>query len=159
MMKINIEAIKETLGATMNLEREVELEATQIHGQEIIFSSPCQLNLLVINSEEEYVVSGEAILELELACSRCLEEFKMPLEFQFQAEVSKEEVESNQLALRTPLLEEIQTTLPMQAVCAEDCQGLCPSCGKNLNYEDCDCYEHEVDPRMAKLGQLLDDDK
>jgi len=158
MMKINIEAIKDTLGATMNINRSVELETTTIHGQEINFIAPCKLDLMVINSEDEYVVSGEGQLKLELPCTRCLELFTKSLEFKFQEEIAKEAVENNELDLEHSLWEHIRVALPMQTVCSEDCQGLCPTCGTNLNYEDCDCYDHEVDPRMAKLGQLLEDE-
>ena len=42
-----------------------------------------------------------------------------------------------------------------QTLCREDCLGLCPLCGKNLNDGPCGCVQ-EVDPRLAVLGQLLD---
>ena len=41
-------------------------------------------------------------------------------------------------------------------LCREDCKGLCPVCGKDLNDGPCSCGK-EIDPRMAALGQLLDD--
>ncbi|NLH02379.1 MAG: DUF177 domain-containing protein, partial [Clostridiales bacterium] len=40
-------------------------------------------------------------------------------------------------------------------LCRENCEGLCPSCGKNLNDGPCGCKK-EIDPRLAVLGQLLD---
>ena len=40
-------------------------------------------------------------------------------------------------------------------LCREDCRGLCPSCGKDLNDGPCGCKK-EVDPRLAALSQLLD---
>lgn len=42
-----------------------------------------------------------------------------------------------------------------QLLCREDCKGLCPVCGKNLNDGPCGCQK-PVDPRLAVLGQLLD---
>ena len=41
-------------------------------------------------------------------------------------------------------------------LCRPDCKGLCPVCGKDLNDGPCGC-KNEIDPRMAALGQLLDD--
>jgi uncharacterized protein len=41
-------------------------------------------------------------------------------------------------------------------LCREDCKGLCDTCGKNLNDGPCGCGK-QLDPRMAVLGQLLDD--
>ena len=40
-------------------------------------------------------------------------------------------------------------------LCREDCKGLCPTCGKNLNLGPCGCRK-QVDPRFAVLEQLLD---
>lgn len=44
-------------------------------------------------------------------------------------------------------------TLPAQIVCRDDCKGICPACGKNLNTEPHE-HEREPDPRWAKLGEL-----
>jgi uncharacterized protein len=40
-------------------------------------------------------------------------------------------------------------------LCQEDCQGLCPTCGVNLNQTTCHCAEDTVDPRLEKLKDLL----
>ncbi|HIT31551.1 MAG TPA: DUF177 domain-containing protein [Candidatus Enterenecus stercoripullorum] len=45
--------------------------------------------------------------------------------------------------------------LDTKNLCAEDCKGLCPGCGANLNEESCRCKK-EVDPRLAKLAELLE---
>ena len=37
----------------------------------------------------------------------------------------------------------------------EDCKGLCPVCGKDLNIGNCECKKKQVDPRLEKLGELL----
>lgn len=44
--------------------------------------------------------------------------------------------------------------LPTQVLCREDCAGLCPRCGANLNAEPGHAHEAEIDPRWAKLGEL-----
>lgn len=53
--------------------------------------------------------------------------------------------------------EEIQLFLPSKMLCSDDCKGLCAKCGKNLNFGKCDCKK-DVDPRMAALLQLLDEE-
>ena len=57
-------------------------------------------------------------------------------------------------------LDEILSTLfildmDTKFLCREDCKGLCPRCGKNLNLGPCGCGK-EIDPRFAVLEQLLD---
>lgn len=41
--------------------------------------------------------------------------------------------------------------IPMKKLCKEDCKGLCPRCGADLNYEQCSCPKEEIDPRWEKL--------
>ena len=45
---------------------------------------------------------------------------------------------------------------PSKVLCSEECRGLCPMCGKDLNEGSCDCRRETVDPRLAALQQLLD---
>lgn len=65
-------------------------------------------------------------------------------------------VENNILELDELINEEIQLFLPAKMLCKDDCKGLCQKCGKNLNYEKCECVK-EVDPRLAVLSDLLID--
>ena len=44
--------------------------------------------------------------------------------------------------------------VPMKKLCSEDCKGLCPKCGKNLNDGTCDCHEEKMDPRWEPLQKL-----
>ena len=66
-------------------------------------------------------------------------------------------VENNVLDLDELINEEIQLFLPAKMLCKDDCKGLCQNCGKNLNYENCECVK-EVDPRLAALADLLIDE-
>ncbi len=50
--------------------------------------------------------------------------------------------------------EQVLLALPMDLVCREDCKGLCPSCGQNLNLEKCACEPKGIDPRLAALKNI-----
>lgn len=65
--------------------------------------------------------------------------------------------ENNKVDVDEMLYQEIQLFLPHKYLCSDDCKGLCPGCGVNLNKEKCTCKK-EVDPRMAALLQLLDEE-
>lgn len=52
---------------------------------------------------------------------------------------------------------EVILDLPSKHLCNDDCKGICFKCGKNLNEGECGCSTKEVDPRLAKLMELLDD--
>ncbi|WP_018249684.1 YceD family protein [Orenia marismortui] len=154
--KVNIESIKEDLGTQLTAQLDISLDEMSIHGRQISFDNPAKLDLTVINSNDQYIITGKVELLVELPCSRCLEDFSMPLEFDFDFQVDKSAVDNDHIDLSQEILDGIRLHLPMKAACREDCKGLCPSCGINLNEEECDCIMHKVDPRLAKLSKLLD---
>lgn len=100
-------------------------------------------------------------------CDRCAEEIKKD----FSIDVNKiivEELQNidnddyilvdNQLLNLDELVnEEVSLTLPSKMLCDDDCKGLCPKCGTNLNVNKCDC-KGDIDPRMEALLQLLDNE-
>jgi uncharacterized protein len=62
--------------------------------------------------------------------------------------------ETGVMDLVEPVREEFILSLPLRALCKEDCKGLCDQCGENLNQAKCTCEEAEIDPRFASLLQL-----
>ena len=54
------------------------------------------------------------------------------------------------------LLEMLMLEFPSKLLCRDDCAGLCPRCGKNLNVENCSCNQKETDPRLAPLAAWLE---
>lgn len=64
-------------------------------------------------------------------------------------------VPDGRLDLDELLYEDIMLELPSKYLCSEDCKGLCPKCGKNLNEGDCGCDRREIDPRLEILKSLL----
>ena len=54
--------------------------------------------------------------------------------------------------------EQILLAVPARTLCREDCKGICPECGTDLNTGQCDCAAEEVDPRWAALKSLKETD-
>ena len=66
---------------------------------------------------------------------------------------------SNILDVKQLVLQELSLEIPAVLLCKEDCQGLCPKCGRPKE-ENCGCQlEERVDPRLLILKQLLDNDE
>ena len=65
-------------------------------------------------------------------------------------------IEDGFLDMDEQLREQLEMEFPMRFLCREDCKGLCPKCGKNLNQGECDCNHVEIDPRMEPLRKLLE---
>ena len=54
------------------------------------------------------------------------------------------------------VMTDVTLELPFQLLCREECKGLCPVCGADLNETTCNCNTKKVDPRLEKLKMLLD---
>ena len=64
-------------------------------------------------------------------------------------------IEGDELDLDELIYSDIILLTPTKFLCKEDCKGLCPTCGKNLNEGDCACAKQQTDPRLEALRQLL----
>jgi uncharacterized protein len=139
---------------------------------------PVSLRFTVHKDKDRYRLVGVMKTALELTCSRCLEPFRLPVEASFdirylpQSENTgdeEREVEEDDLSdafyrdetidLRQLMEEQFYLTLPMKPLHREDCKGLCPSCGTNLNERTCTCQVRWEDPRLAGLKALINRDK
>jgi uncharacterized protein len=118
-------------------------------------------------------VAGDFATRVELACARCLEPISRDVARKFDllyrpqgSDAGKEELsvtaveaevayyQGEALLLEDVLREQILLALPLKAICREDCKGLCPHCGKNLNVEQCACAEPLEDPRWSALKDI-----
>ena len=100
----------------------------------------------------------------EAPCRRCLKPAygQLHVDFQELFEADPREGESYRLGHDfvdlEPLAHEALTlSLPLAPLCQEDCRGLCPTCGADLNLGDCDCPPAEADLRWAALDVLRGD--
>ena len=140
--------------------------------------APIVLEATVAKDKANVRIVGHASTTLELACSRCLDGYEVPVDARFDllylpsAESSgAEEVEVREEDINTAfykdgvidlaelLHEQLYLMLPMKPLCRDDCQGLCPTCGTNLNRASCACAPRWEDPRLAALKGLLDRQK
>ncbi|WP_225312601.1 DUF177 domain-containing protein [Paenibacillus sp. 32O-W] len=114
------------------------------------------------------VVSGELALDLEMACSRCLDPVRETLVIPFrelfagsaellpESELEDAHVVTEDKVDLIPYLEEaVVLALPYAPLCGEECRGLCPVCGSNRNTEPCQCKVERIDPRLAGLADFF----
>ncbi len=135
------------------------------------FSSPIGVSLKLSRSGGVVLVKSRIAARVEWVCARCLDSFFMDLTSEFtttwkprppnfslpdEVELSREDLETefyqgDEIDVTPLVQDQILLTLPQKAICREECRGLCPRCGKNLNREVCQCREEEMDPRLAPL--------
>ena len=135
-------------------------------------AAPVEVAFDIHKDKEKFRLVGRVKTELELLCSRCLEPFRFPVDAPFDVrllpaatlaegehEVAEADLETSyytddQLDLNELLREQFYLALPMKPLCRDDCRGLCPQCGINLNTGSCDCSPVWEDPRLAPLKAL-----
>lgn len=83
-------------------------------------------------------------------CDRCMEDASMKLEAKLDTIFDLNEAKDDSLTLENGKIDLIRTAydalsleIPMVILCKEDCKGICPHCGVNLNLEECGCSEDE----------------
>lgn len=126
---------------------------------------PVEVELELVSSVRAIQATGRVSGRLTLACSRCLVEFVEDLDlgvkedFYFDSDLAevKEgyEVEGEAVDLEPMLRDAIVLSIPIKPVHVEDCQGLCPVCGVDLNVTECGHGEPEGDLRWAPLKDLF----
>ena len=118
-------------------------------------------------------VTGGLRTRLEMACARCLDPISHDVTREFDllyrpqgSDAGREEMsvtaaeaevgyyQGEGVLLEDVLREQVLLAAPLKAICREDCRGLCPHCGRNLNLEQCTCAEPIEDPRWEALRGL-----
>ena len=137
---------------------------------------PVVLDFDIHKDKDRFRLEGTVRTELELTCSRCLEAFRLPVDAAFdlrylpasamsteeergieEADLETSYYRDEQIDLNELMREQFYLALPMKPLCRDDCKGLCPQCGTNLNTGTCACATAWEDPRLAPLKQLKRD--
>ena len=163
-MRLDLRPILRTPGASLPFQFQLDLSGMDFYGARP-FAHPVRVSGAVRNMAGALSLEGTAETTLELVCDRCLKPFSQPLALPVSTLLAEEleDEENDEIVLLqdgAADLDEIFTTalvLSMDAkhLCSEDCKGLCPTCGADLNLGPCQCRK-EPDPRFAALAQLLD---
>jgi uncharacterized protein len=168
-MKIVIADIPDE-GLTVDVEEKLTLEG-------ISAGSPVTGTLQVSKSDREVIVIGKITSELDLQCSRCLKGFRRPLDIPVTVvyhpveEIAEERHElrndemdmgfyrGEEIDLEELVREQVLLNMQMKPLCNENCKGICPNCGADLNAGACGCETQKIDPRLKVLKRLLDKGK
>ena len=172
MVQINVvQQLKATIGSTRDYKVN---DVIDIAGS----GSPVQGEVKLTRTDRAILVKGTIQAEVELTCGRCLSVFHCPLTLEIEEEYfpvvdaitgaslprpdDPERFnidEHNILDLTEAIRQYALLAIPMKPLCHQDCAGLCPTCGQNLNRSNCDCPPKPVDPRWSALSKLISSDE
>lgn len=160
--------------------RELGGRFSQVYGVEdllldddVRLSEPTEVRGRIKRAGNEVEVLGRFEARIETVCGRCLKPVVLPVSSEFserfvpavswrseeQHELSEEELnvavfDGQAIDLDEVVREEILLGIPGHVLCADDCKGLCPTCGIDRNLSSCDCEPAHVDSRWEALRNL-----
>jgi uncharacterized protein len=133
-------------------------------------------NVKITRLTKDLLVQGKVSADVLVECSRCLTAFSLPVEARLEENyqptidietgrpVHREADEADdttfsispnhELDLTEPVRQALLVALPLKPLCRDDCAGLCPQCGADLNEGACDCEPDTTDDRWAPLREL-----
>ncbi len=152
-------------------------ERFQAHSDSLVSVERIEVRLAVQKSGQEYFCQGKVKAQVTLECARCLATFVCeldgPTDFIIGSEESaaggKDEYDTEDYVflrgndfcvdISEPVRQALILAVPLKPLCSEDCRGLCPSCGANLNERSCNCNRERIDARWEGLKDLLPGDE
>ena len=168
-MKIELNRTSEDFSQKLDLEDSPE--ALELKADGVTFDKPVRVELLVSKNKDQLVCQGKVTVSVRLECSRCLAGYDhtvtSDLNFVVDLAGGSEDVgESGEegyfvadpsatyFEIDDPVREAVIVSLPLKPLCSEECKGLCPICGIDLNRSQCSCVKEEPDPRWDQLKGL-----
>jgi uncharacterized protein len=166
---ISLEAV---LDEPLPFDCELDVAASSLGREPLLSLSPLRMSGEVARIEGGYALQARLVYEGELECSRCLaaypfreaEDFSLLLYPRRAQPGGEVELGTDDLDLLyyadptielSPIAEErVQMAVPMKPLCREDCRGICPGCGKDLNLGACGCVPESADPRWEALRAI-----
>lgn len=161
-----------SLSSDTLLDGEIELDELAIGGQRFEIKIPVSYDVVVTNTGAGLVATGTVTGTFLSECSRCLEAFEAQVVGNVEgfyiteehAESIPEEqeyeiIEGDQIDLWPALQAALAIELPYVPLCRDECKGLCPGCGINLNLETCSCEPEEPESPFAVLKDKFKQDE
>ncbi len=164
-MMLDLSPIINNEGKRLDLDFQLDLTSADT---DICFKSPVGITGTVLNIGGSLELAAKAEAVIEYACDRCLDSFERPFECSFEEVLKKEDLahedenpdaiyfQGSSVELDEIVLNNIILSLPLKNLCSEDCKGLCPQCGQNLNYGECKCDTRPTDPRFDVLDKFFE---
>lgn len=171
---VDIAGVLDALGSSIVVSDEITLPPVDLGEEHFEPSGPATFEVEITNAGAGLVAQGEVRASMQVVCARCL----TPIAYQatgavegfyvahgHDADIPEEQetepIRDGRIDLEHALVQALVVDLPFAPLCSQDCKGLCPDCGADLNAGDCGCSHTDETHPFAKLGELLspaDDD-
>ena len=167
-MQISVAEAQKRIGEIFPLEGSILPEGETWYGHELVFGSPVRVRGSYSFDSGTVTMDGTIEAETEDRCSRCGKPVQVRLRIPFTERFVKDAPDEDGDAYvytgdvicpDRMIMDQIFLSYPLTPLCREDCKGLCPVCGADLNESDCGCKAPVAENPFAVLKTLTNNDK
>ncbi len=165
-MLIDLSDIIRDYGGKLVISEDFNMGEVEFMGEEFSFIDFCHIEGTIVNNtkslELKAKVSGKAMVH----CARCQKPIEIDASFPVSEILMREDApvsedddvvtySGNSVELSEAITNSFLMSLSGKYLCREDCKGLCPHCGTDLNEHECGCNRDIIDPRLEKLAEIM----
>lgn len=167
-MIIDLSSILKDYDGSMQVCLKCDLENTDFLGEEFSFPDGLLVNGKITNNTKSLHLEAKVTGKIIAHCARCMTPVEESVDFDISEILVREDNENVSddedvivfsgytLDIDDIVINNFLMNISAKFLCKEDCKGLCPKCGQDLNISDCNCdKEEEIDPRWAALAEIM----
>lgn len=167
-MILDLSGIIKDYDGIMPVDCEIDLSGVDFMGEDFKFSAPLKLCGEVRNNSKNLELSAKVSGSMQVHCARCAKPFVTEVTYPVSEILVREDEEftsdadvvvysGHTIDLTEIVVNGFFMNVSGRYLCRDDCKGLCPKCGCDLNEGDCDCDKDYIDPRWAALADIIKD--
>lgn len=165
-MQIDVSGILKEYGGKIDIDCDLEMSDTGFLGEDYHFTKPVKVIGSVSNNGKSLMLKARVEAEVSAHCARCTKPLTVCESFELDEvliqdngeEINDLDVvafEGHTFELDELVMNGFFMNVSGKYLCKEDCKGLCPECGADLNEGECGCAQTSVDPRWAGLLDIM----
>ncbi|MDO5041722.1 MAG: DUF177 domain-containing protein [Peptoniphilus sp.] len=173
-MRLNLKNFINSDETVLKLKGELDSYQTDYDTADLGLIMPIKYDAVIYDMGKELMLDLNLEYKYNTQCDRCLKPiikcevselkayFRLDdeLEYEDSADAQYFDLVNQEIELDDIIISQIITDRPFKNLCDEDCKGLCPKCGKNLNEGQCDCVDDSgIDLRFEKILDLFNDEE
>lgn len=165
-MKLDLTEVFDNSVLNIEFDQSIEVDLSEV---EKAVLNPVRVKGTVYNTGDGIYLDGMLFYRYKDSCARCLTEVEGEIETEISGRILEDEeskleesdekliaYNKDEIFLEEIIADAVLLSMPMRILCGEDCKGICPKCGKDLNREKCECEDDDIDPRLAELRNFFE---
>ncbi len=166
-MIINISEILKVYGGEISVDGDISLSDINFLGEDFVFETPLHIKGNIVNNGKALELNAVCTGVVKVHCARCMKELDQDVNFKVKEFFVQSDGENDDddedvvffegynIDVKDIVVNHFLMNVSGKYLCSEDCKGLCPKCGADLNLGDCGCKNDDIDPRWAALADIM----